>query len=162
MAKLWVVDGDAVEGKDKHNVMGLAKPPPTPPPAYTGVGTYDYVGKMTDALSSFVTVDGKAAAVVTSKSSLNPGETAPGGKHAGPSGKDFLPPSPVPNELTLSITDTPLGQGVPNSGAGSTFVKIGGDKLLLDGDAIDTCDGAGGKANSKVTASGQSFVTCSE
>jgi hypothetical protein len=66
----------------------------------------------------------------------------------------------TPTTATLNITD-PIGTGVPNTGAGSTFVTIGGTKVLLDGDKIDTCDGLSVPANSTVTAEGQDFVNCS-
>lgn len=162
MGKLVVVEGDAVEGTDKHNVSGNATNPSPPPPTvpYTGIGDYDYAGKMTDALSTFVTIDGTPVAVVTSKSSLNPGEDTAGG-HFGASGSNFVPPAPAPIAATLQITDV-IGTGVPNAGAGSGVLTIDGTKVLLDGDKIDTCDGLSIPANSTVTASGQSFVTCSE
>ncbi len=160
MSKLVVVKGDAVQGTDTHNVKGNATPPP-PGAQYVGVGSYKYNGKMTDGLSTFVTVNGKPVALVSSKSSLNPGETAPGGGHNGASGKDFVPPSPAPVlDPTLLILD-PIGTGVPNAGAGSAVLTIGGVKVLLDSDKIDTCDGLNAKGNSTVTASGQSFVKCS-
>jgi uncharacterized Zn-binding protein involved in type VI secretion len=125
------------------------------------VGSFTYTGKMTDSLSSFVTIGGVPVAVATSKSSLNPGETAPPtGGHSGPAGSGFLPPSPVPIPISLSISD-PIGTGVPNAAAGSAVLTIGGVKVLLDGDKIDTCDGLHVPANSTVTASGQSFVKCS-
>jgi hypothetical protein len=164
MAKLVVVEGDAVEGTDKHNVSGNATNPAAPPPTvpYVGIGSYTYSGAMTDGLSTFVTIAGTPVAVVTSKSALNPGETAPGGGHNGASGSQFVPPAPVPIlDALFSITDV-VGTGVPNAAAGSALLTIGGVKVLLDGDKIDTCDGLNIPANSTVTASGQSFVTCSE
>jgi uncharacterized Zn-binding protein involved in type VI secretion len=162
VGKLVVVKDDAVEGTDKHNVSGNATNPAAPPPTvpYVGIGDYSYKGKMTDALSDFVKVDGVALATVASKSSLNPGETAPGGGHWGGSGSNFLPPTPAPIAPSLSITD-PVGEGKPSATAGSSFVKVGGDKVLLDGDKIDSCDGLHVPMNSTVTASGQSFVSCS-
>jgi uncharacterized Zn-binding protein involved in type VI secretion len=163
MSKLVVVKSDAVQGTDTHNVSGNATNPAAPPPTvpYTGTGRFQYLGSMTDGLSSFVKIGGKPVALVTSESSLNPGESSPpGGHHSGPQGSSFVPPTPAPIPLSLSITD-PIGTGVPNSGAGSAVLTIGGVKVLLDGDKIDTCDGAGGKANSTVTASGQAFVKCS-
>jgi uncharacterized Zn-binding protein involved in type VI secretion len=164
MGKLVVVEGDAVQGTDKHNVSGDAtNPAPPPPPTvpYTGVGSYKYSGAMIDALSTFVTIAGTPVALVSSKSALNPGETALSGGHHGASGSQFVLPTPVPIPATLSIKDS-VGTGVPNAAAGSTLVTIGGVKLLLDGDKIDTCDGLSVPGNSTVTASGQSFVTCSE
>jgi uncharacterized Zn-binding protein involved in type VI secretion len=163
MGKLVVVQGDSVQGTDKHNVSGNATNPAAPPPTvpYVGVGSYVYSGKMTDSLSAFVTIDGVPVALVTSKSSLNPGETAPpAGGHSGPAGSGFIPPAPVPIPISLSITDV-IGTGVPNAAAGSALLTIGGVKVLLDGDKIDTCDGLGIPANSTVTAAGQSFVNCS-
>lgn len=162
MAKKIVVDGDAVKGTDKHNVTGtgtITSPPGTAP--YTGVADFDYVGKMTTKLSDFVTIAGKAVAVVTSESSLDPGESAPPGKHAGMSGKNFMPPTPTPIPNTITITD-PIGKGTPGAAAGSAFVTIDGTKVVLDGDRIDTCDGLSIPGNSTVTASNQDFVSCSE
>lgn len=163
MSKLVAVQNDKVEGTDRHNVQGNATNPSPPPPTvpYTGVGEFDYAGKMTDDLSDFVKIGGKAAALKTSKSSLNPGEAAaPAGKHSGPQGKNFAPPAPAPIPLSLSIKDT-IGAGVPSAAAGSQFVKIGGAAVLLDGDKIDTCDGLGVPMNSTVTAENQDFVSCS-
>lgn len=162
MGTLIVVENDRVEGTDKHNVSGNATNPSPPPPTvpYVGVGDFDYRGKMTDALSDFVKIGGKPVALVSSRSSLNPGETAPGGGHSGPAGKNFVPPTPTPITATLSITD-PVGEGSPSATAGSTFVSVGGTAVLLDGDSIDTCDGLAIPMNSTVTAEGQSFVSCS-
>jgi hypothetical protein len=161
VGKLVVVKDDAVEGTDKHNVSGtgtIPGPPGTAP--YAGVASYSYKGKMTDALSDFVKIDGVAVATVASKSSLNPGETAPGGGHWAGSGSGFLPPTPTPIPASLSIPE-PVGEGKPSATAGSSFVKVGGDKVLLDADKIDSCDGLHVPMNSTVTASGQSFVSCS-
>ncbi len=163
MGKKVVIQGDAVQGTDKHNVMGNATNPAPPPPTvpYTGIGSFVYKGGMTDGLSTFVKIGGKPVALLTSKSSLNPGEAAPpAGGHSGPAGSGFTPATPVPIPLTLSIKDV-IGIGVPNAAAGSALLTIGGVKVLLDGDKIDTCDGTGGKANSTVAAAGQSFVSCS-
>ena len=163
MAKKIVVDGDAVKGTDKHNVTGtgtISGPPGTAP--YAGVADFDYVGKMTTKLSDFVTIGGKAVAVKSSESSLDPGESAPAaGKHAGMNGKNFMPTAPTPIPTTISITD-PIGKGTPGAAAGSSFVTIGGVKVVLDGDAIDTCDGLSIPGNSTVTSSQQDFVSCSE
>jgi hypothetical protein len=159
VAKLVVVENDKVEGTDKHNVSGLMAAG-TPPPAYSGVGDFDYVGKMTGALSDFVSIDGQPAALISSQSSLDPGEDIPFvGRHSGPMGSNFVPPGE--NPATLVIQD-PIGTGDPNAAAGSSFVQVGGDALLLDGDAIDTCDGLGVPANSTVTVENQDFVSCSE
>jgi len=161
MGTLVVVADDPVAGTDKHNVAGAATPPPPGAP-YAGIGDYDYAGSMTDQLADFFTIGGKAVAVVTSESSLDPGETAPpAGGHSGPAGSNFVPPSPAPVLASLTITE-PIGTGVPSATAGSTFAKAGGDALLLDGDSIDTCDGLNVPMNSTVTSSGQDFVTCSE
>jgi hypothetical protein len=164
MGKLIVVQGDRVQGTDTHNVSGMGPNPPGPPAAFVGTGRYQYIGSMTDSLSTFVKVGGKPAALVTSKSSLNAGETVPpAGRHSGPAGDSFAPGSgsvPTPTSLTLSITDV-IGTGMPNGAAGSALLTVSGTKVLLDGDKIDTCDGTGAKANSTVAATGQSFVTCS-
>ncbi|HEY2669138.1 MAG TPA: hypothetical protein VGJ07_02050 [Rugosimonospora sp.] len=161
MGKLVVVEGDPVRGTDTHNVSGMTSS--SPPVAYTGVGDYQYTGSVTDALSDFVTIGGVPVALVSSKSSLDPGQTAPpAGGHSGPAGSNFAPPAPAPNPVTLSIVDSPLGTGVPNAGAGSGVLTVGGVKVLLDSDKIDTCSGIGVTADSTVTAQGQSFVTCSQ
>ena len=164
MGKLIVVENDKVEGTDKHNVSGNATNPGPPPPTvpYTGVGDFDYAGKMTDQLSDFVKIDGKPLVLKNSKSSLNPGEDIPpSGKHSGPMGKNFVPPAPVPIPISLSITD-PIGEGNPSTTSGSSFVKVDGVEALLDSDKIDTCDGLGIPMNSLVTAENQDFVSCSE
>jgi hypothetical protein len=161
MGALLVVEGDPVQGTDKHHVTGSAIPPP-PGVAYTGVGDYDYQGSMTDDLSDFVRIGGAPVAVMTSRSSLDAGQdTFPTGKHSGPTGKNFVPPAPAPAPMSLNITD-PIGVGNPSASAGSRFVSVGGDPVLLDGDKIDTCDGLSTPMNSTVTASNQSFVSASE
>jgi hypothetical protein len=164
MGKLIVVENDKVEGTDKHNVTGQATNPSPPPPTvpYTGVGDFDYVGKMTDQLSDFVRIDGKQVALKNSKSALNPGENMPpSGKHSGPMGNNFKPPSPKPIPWSLSIKD-PIGEGTPGATSGSSFVTVNGVAVLLDDDKIDTCDGLGVPMNSTVTAENQDFVSCSE
>jgi len=163
MGKHIVVESDPVQGTDLHNVKGSGVPPVTPPPTvlYTGTGAFDYVGKMTDALSDFVKIDGKPVALKTSKSSLDPGESAPpAGRHSGPAGKNLLPVSPTPVAVTLTITD-PIGEGRPSATSGSQLVRIGSTPVLLDADRIDTCDGTGVPMNSSVTAEEQDFVSCS-
>jgi hypothetical protein len=162
MGKLVVVKGDPVSGTDTHNASGQATNPSPPPPtvAYTGTADFQYDGAVTGQLSDFVRIGGVPVALVTSRSTLNPGEdTAPSGKHSGPQGRNFVPTAPVPVASTMSITDTPLGTGVPNAGAGSAVLTVGGVKVLRDADKIDTCSGVGKKAGSTVTAQGQDFVT---
>jgi len=164
MGKLIVVQSDRVQGTDKHNVKGNATNPSPPPPTvpYAGVGEFDYVGEMTDQLSDFVKIGGKPVALKSSRSSLNPGEDiAPTGRHSGAMGKNFIPPTPAPISLSLSITDS-IGEGNPSTTSGSSFVKIDGTDVLLDADKIDTCDGLGTPMNSTVTAENQDFVSCSE
>lgn len=164
MAKLIVVEGDKVEGVDRHNVSGNATNPSGTPPTipYVGVAEFEYAGAMTDALSDFVRIDGTAVALVSSKSSLDIGEDVPvAGKHSGPQGSNFIPPSPAPIAASLSITD-PVGEGTPSATSGSGFVRVAEDAMLLDGDSIDTCDGLSIPMNSTVTAEGQDFVSCSE
>jgi len=167
MGTLVVVKGDPVQGADKHNVSGKGPnpaQPPTPPMLdYAGVGEFQYNGAVTDQLSDFVRIASRPVALVTSRSSLNPGEATPlAGKHSGPQGSNFVPsgPAPQPTTATLSITDT-IGTGVPNAGAGSALLTVNGVKVLLDADKIDTCSGVGAQAGSTVTAQGQDFVTCS-
>lgn len=162
MGRLVVVKGDPVSGTDTHNITGQATNPSAPPPTvpYTGVADFAYNGAMTGALSDSVTIGGVPVALVTSKSSLNAGEAVPpAGKHSGPQGGNFVPPAPAPVAASLSITDSPLGTGVPNAGAGSTLLTVGGVKVLLDADKIDTCSGINVPAGSSVAAQGQSFVT---
>lgn len=149
MAKLMVVQGDSVTGTDKHTVSGSTSS--SPPAAYSGSGSYKYEGKMTDSLSTFVTIGGKPLALVTSKSSLD-------SPHVASAGSDFTPPTA--NPATLVFAPPVTGIGAPSAGAGSALLTIGGVKALMDGDKIDTCDGTGSQ-NSSVTAVGQAFVTCS-
>lgn len=168
---LLVVEGDPVEGTDTHNLSGVAVNAPAPPPTlpWVGTGRFAYVGAVTGALSPFVSIDGTAAALTTSTSALDPGEAVPpSGRHSGPQGSSFVPAAsqpptaPTPNvDPTLLIID-PIGTGTPSSSAGSAFVKVDGTPVLLDADAIDTCDGQGAPENSTVTASTQDFVAASE
>jgi len=164
MPKLIVVENDKVEGKDTHNVAGTATPPAAPPPTvpFSGTGDFDYKGKMTGALSDFVKIDGTPVALTSSKSSLDPGETAPGGGHSGLGGKNYQPAAPnTPTPATMNLTD-PVGEGKPSATAGSTFVTVGSTPVLLDADKLDTCGAASAPMNSTVTAGGQGFVNCSE
>lgn len=164
MAKRIIVEADGVNGTDKHNVSGNATNPAAPPPTvpYTGVADFAYVGQMTDQLSDFVLINGQPVATTASKSSLLPGEDVPpAGRHSGPMGANFVPPSPVPIAISLSITE-PVGEGTPSATAGSSFVRIDGVAVLLDQDNIDTCDGLNVPMNSTVTAENQDFVSCSE
>ncbi|WP_119730199.1 hypothetical protein [Thermomonospora amylolytica] len=164
MAALLVVKGDPVRGTDKHNVFGQATNPAAPPPTvpYKGVGSFSYEGTMSERLSDLLSINGVPVALTDSRSSLNPGQTAPPvGKHSGPAGSDFIPPTPQPIPTSLQITD-PVGTGTANANVGSALVSVGGRAVLLDGDAIDTCDGLGVKANSTVTAETQDFVRASE
>jgi hypothetical protein len=159
MAKLVVVKGDPVEGTDTHKVTGSTSS--SPPAPYAGTGDYKYHGSITGQLSSLVTIAGTPVALVTSRSSLNPGEASPAGAHGGPQGSNFKPAAPAPNPVTVNIADAPLGTGVPGSGAGSGLLTVNGVKVLLDGDKLDTCGPSPTKAASAVTAQGQDFVTCS-
>jgi uncharacterized Zn-binding protein involved in type VI secretion len=157
MGRPIVVKGDPVRGTDTHNVTGTTGSPPVP---YTGVADYAYKGAITDATSDFVRIGGTPVALTTSRSTLDPGETAPpAGGHYGPAGSNFQPAGP--NTPTVTITDTPLGTGTPGAGAGSALLTVDGTPVLLDGDAIDTCTGVGATAGSTVTAQGQDFVRCS-
>lgn len=167
MGTLIIVEGDAVTGTDKHNVSGngtLPPPPPSGTPAtpFTGIADFDYKGSMTDDLSDMVSIDGKAVALITSKSSLDPGEDSIGG-HAPASAGNLVPiPLMMPNtEVVTAITDS-IGTGIPSAGTGSSFVKVDGDAVLFDNDNIDTCDGLSIPMNSSVTADNQAFVSCSE
>ena len=159
MNKLIVVENDKVSGTDTHNITGTTSS--TPPAPYTGTGKYEYLGKMTQELSDFVKIDGKPVALISSKSSLDSGQTGPSGKHYGPKGSS-LDPKDTANPLTLTITDKTIGVGKPNAQSGSSFVTINNKAILLDGDKIDTCDDTGATGNSTVTAEGQKFVFCSE
>lgn len=160
MGRPIVVAHDPVQGTDQHKVAGTGPNPAAPPPTlpYTGTGTFTYTGSMTGGLSDLLTIGSAPVALVTSQSTLDPAETAPGGGHTGPRGTAFVAsgPAPQPAPQTLSITDAPLGTGTPASGAGSALLTVGGTAVLLDADPIDTCGGHG-----TVTARGQSFVTCS-
>jgi len=169
MGTLIIIEGDKVEGTDKHNVSGTGTMPASPNPILdtpfpAGIADFDYKGSMTDELSEMVSVDGTAIALVSSKSSLDPGEDSTGG-HGTSSAKNILPTPPPPitpgTEKVLSILD-PIGEGNPSSGSGSSFVKVDGDAILLDSDSIDTCDGLSIPMNSTVTSENQDFVSCSE
>jgi hypothetical protein len=118
---------------------------------------------MRERLSDLVRIDGAPVALTTSKSRLNVGEDVPvTGRHSGAKGSGFDPAEPAPIlDALLKIID-PIGEGAPSAGAGSGLVSVGGHPVLLDGDAIDTCDGLGGTANSTVTSSTQEFVRASE
>ncbi len=164
---LIVVDGDPVTGTDTHNLSGTATDTSSGSPVpWVGTGSFTYTGSMTTDLSDFARIGGAAVAVTTSSSTLDPGEQAPGGGHSGPSGSQLVPdpaqpptaPTPIPP--TLVITDE-IGTGTPAASAGSSFVRVGGDPVLLDADAIDSCDGQGSTENSTVAADGQDFVTAS-
>jgi hypothetical protein len=156
VGKLVVVKGDPVTGTDKHNVTATIMNTGD----YTGVGDFTYNGSVTNQVSDFVQIAGTPVALVTSHSTLNPGEDVPPtGKHTGPQGKNFVPELPPSNVASAVIKDTPLGTGVPNAGAGSALLTVGGVKVLLNADKIDTCSGVDAKADSTVTAQGQNFVT---
>jgi hypothetical protein len=157
MGKLVVVKGDPVKGTDTHNVTGATSTVP-----YAGTADFKYDGAVTGSLSDFVKIADVQVALVTSRSTLNSGEDAPpAGKHSGPQGANFVPSSPTLITSSVLIGDTPLGTGVPNAGAGSSLLTVGGVKVLLNADKIDTCSGVGAKADSTVTAKAQQFVTCS-
>jgi hypothetical protein len=157
MSPLLVVKGDPVDGTDTHSVTGSDTS--TPPVAYTGTGDYTYKGAVTGGLSGFVTVGGAPLAVVTSSSTLR---TDGASAHEPAAGSNYEPPSPAPNPGTLKfVPATGVGDGVPSEGAGSKLLTVKADKVLLDGDAFDTCGIEGGKESATVTARGQDFFTCS-
>lgn len=166
---LIIVDGDTVTGTDTHNAAGSAidsSSGATVP--WVGTGTYTYTGAMASDLSDFVRINGAAVAVTTSASALDPGEDVPpAGGHSGPAGSAMTPDSaqpptaPTPIPLSLTITDQ-IGTGTPGGAAGSGFVRIGGDAILLDQDPIDTCDGTGSTGNSTVSAGVQDFVSAAQ
>ena len=124
MGKLVVVQDDSVQGTDTHKVTGPAVPPP-PGSTFVGTGSYQYKGGMTGNLSTFVKISGKPVALVISQSSLNPGETSPGGGHNAMSGTNFKPTSPVPVPASLNFVPPVVGMGVPNTAAGSALLTIG-------------------------------------
>jgi hypothetical protein len=166
MGRLVVLKGDPVNGTDTHNVTGTGPGQNSSSDPFTGTGDYTYTGAITDRLSDFATVNGIPIALVTSGSSLDPGEaTPPTGGHSGPKASKFTPakgcPVAAPDPSTTAVITDAVGPGTPNSGAGSALLTVGGTKVLLDSDAIDTCSGTGQKADSKVTAQGQELVTCS-
>ena len=155
MGKMVVVQGDAVQGTDKHNVMGNATNPAPPPPTvpYTGIGSYEYDGR-DDGRFEHVRQDRRQASRTGDEQEF--AESRRGGSAGGRAfraGRQRFHASNARarSRLTLSIKDV-IGIGVPNAAAGSALLTIGGVKVLLDGDKIDTCDGTGDKANSTVTA----------
>jgi hypothetical protein len=160
-AKRVIVQGDPVNGSDTHEVSGTGTDPASGSPV-TGKwkGTYSYAGTMTGALSDFVTIQDAPVALVDSRSALR------GTSHVPATGTGFLlvPPTtpPVPNPaLPMSFTKA-VGPGAPSTGAGSSFVTIGGKAVLLAGDKLDTCGDEKGTGNSTVTSAQQSFVTVTE
>lgn len=153
MGMLVIVEGDPVTGTDTHAVTGTF---PNGNP-YSGTGDFTYAGSITGGLSDFVRVDGKPLALVTSASTLDPGEA--GTRHSALGGSNYSP-STIPPALIFA--PPVVGDGAPNAGAGSSFVAVGGVKVLLAGDDIDTCKIPGGQASSTVAAQGQDFVSCSE
>lgn len=157
MSKPLVVKGDPVDGTDTHNVTGsTSSNPPTP---FSGTGDYAYKGEVKGGVSDFVTVGGKALAVVSSTSSLRTEGTT---DHEAPAGSSFKPDSPPPSPETLTfVPPDGVGTGKPSEDAGSALLTVGGVKVLLDGDAFDTCGIPGGTKSSTVTAKQQGFVTCS-
>ena len=165
MSRLIVVENDKVQGTDTHNVSGTGTDSSTSSPApFQGTAEFDYKGSMTDELSDFLSIDGKPVALVSSKSSLDPGEDSTGG-HAPLNAKNITvitPATITPGTEAVSKILDPIGTGIPSMGTGSAFVKIVGDAVLFDGDSIDTCDGLGGTANSTVTAENQDFVSCAK
>jgi hypothetical protein len=157
MSKALVVKGDPVDGTDTHNVTGSTSS--NPPVTFSGTGDYTYKGEVKGGVSDFVTVGGKALAVVTSTSSLRAGGTT---DHTALAGSNFKPDSPPPSTATLTfVPPSGVGTGQPSQDAGSALLTVGGAKVLLDGDAFDTCGIPGGKKSSTVTAEQQGFVTCS-
>jgi hypothetical protein len=157
MSKLLAVEGDPVDGKDTHNVTGPTSS--NPPATYFGTGDYAYKGELTDGLSDFVTVGGKALAVVTSASQLRAEGTT---DHTEVRGGNFKPPSPPPNPAKLTfVPATGIGAGRPSGDAGSALLTVNSVKALLDKDSFNTCGIPGGSKSSTVTASNQDFVTCS-
>lgn len=160
MGKSMVVQGDPVQGEDAHEIMGLdSQTPPAGPQPYAGTARYKYEDAIKEQLCDFIKINGIALALVTSGSRLAAGS----GGHVPALGKSFNPAAPPPNKATLQFKKAgAIGPGKPSAGAGSRFVKAGGQAVLLDGDKIDSCDDTGATGNSSVRASGQSFVTCSE
>jgi len=167
---LIVVENDPVQGTDTHRVRGTgpnpnpAAPPPTLP--FLGQGRYTYQGEITDGLSTYVRIGGHPVALMSSRSTLDPGETvAPTGRHSGPQGSGVVPgpgsQAAQPTPQTLVITDAPLGSGTPSAGVGSALLTVDGTRVLLDGDALDTCSGIAEIRGATVTAGGQDFVSCS-
>ena len=155
MAKRVIVRNDPVTGTDTHSVDGQGTDSSGAPVPYHGKGTYPYDGAMTDGLSDLVTIGGAPIAVVTSASSLR-------GGHTPAAGAPFMPPvSPTPTPNTLSFT-AGVGPGTPTAGAGSSFVTIAGQAVLLDGNALDTCGTEKGRGNSSVASTQQDFVTVAE
>jgi hypothetical protein len=153
MGTLVTVEGDPVTGTDTHAVTGTF---PNGNP-YSGTGDFTYAGSITGGLCDFVRVGGKPLALVTSTSTLDPGEA--GTRHNALNGSNYNP-STIPPALLFAPPI--VGDGAPSAGVGSSFVAAGGVKVLLDGDDIDTCNIPGGKASSTVAAQGQDFVSCSE
>ena len=162
MGRALIVENDPVRGTDTHNVSGSNTN--APPDPYTGTGDYDYDGAMTERLIDFVTDRrderspwSPAGARCSTRTRTAAGGEGTQARRAATSRRRRRRRTP----RRWSITDAPLGTGVPNAGAGSTLLTVDGVQVLLDGDDIDTCSGVGAPAGSTVTATGQDFVTCS-
>ncbi len=160
MGKRMIVEGDPVQGEDVHEVSGWdTQTAPNGPQLYNGTARYKYKDAISETLCDFITINGFALALINSGSRLIIGS----GGHVPVLGESFNPAAPPPDKATLQFKKAgAIGPGTPSAGAGSRFVRVGGQAVLLDGDKIDTCDDTGATGNSSVSASGQSFVTCSE
>src|SRR6266702_2372174 len=106
-------DGDQVIGTDTHIVMVPAGPSlvPTPLP-------HPFTGRLTSALASSVTIDGKAAALVGSTADHTSGH--------------------VPTPPGTSFQRPPSNKGTVQRGSATVLVE--GKGLARTGDTVATCN----------------------
>ncbi|MCG8478762.1 MAG: phage baseplate assembly protein V [Spirochaetales bacterium] len=132
--KQLAAENDQVVGVDMHDIdvpssSGLTTVPMIPHP---------YLGKLTDGLSSDVTVNGKPAATLDSVSTHNP-------------------PGHIPMPPGVKFTSTPSGEGTVSSGTAPT-VLINGKEAALLGSMVSTCNDPQDQETCTIIAVGASVV----
>jgi hypothetical protein len=143
--KALVVEGDEVKGKDTHAVVVKLPNGATSP----GTAAYDWKGKTKAGDGGFFTVGGTPVCTKADKTASGPSHTLDAS-------------SVTPQGTVDSVSPTPSDAAAPSQGAGSSFLKVAGQPVLLDKDTFDGCDNAiAAVGNLTVTAS-QSFFTVRE
>jgi uncharacterized Zn-binding protein involved in type VI secretion len=117
--------GDQVLGTDIHIVMvpSVSGQVPTPLP-------HPFSGRLDQALSSNVTIEGKYAATVGSIATNSPAH--------------------VPTPPGVSFQMPPANSGMVTTG--SAMVTINGKPAARSGDTVDSCDDVGNRADSAIVA----------